>query len=288
MTELQKDEFQILEQVIHVCEQLDITYFLVCGSALGAAKYQGFIPWDDDVDIGLPREDYKIFCREAPHLLDNRYFVQNVDSEPQFPMIYSKVRDRNTTFIESTVSQIQMNHGVYVDVFPLDGYPQQELQQKELEQKKNRYKLMLLCCFKMGKNVKLRTKLFIKIMKCLKVDRKSQAYILKINELISSYSIDDAHIWCNHGNWQGKLEYAPREQYGNGTWAMFEGLKVRIPERYDEYLTQKYGDWRSELPVEQQVGHHHTEVIDLTRPYTDYVENLPNGHIRIKRKEALG
>ena len=61
----------------------------------------------------------------------------------------------------------------------------------------------------------------------------------------------------------------------------------RVPEKYDEYLTQKYGDWRAELPQEQQVGHHYAEVIDLTRPYTDHIEKLNNGEISIKRNEEI-
>lgn len=103
----------------------------------------------------------------------------------------------------------------------------------------------------------------------------------KLEKTISAFSTGSSQIWCNHGNWQGKAEYAPREQYGDGAWATFEGLRVRIPEKYDEYLTQKYGDWRAELPPEQQVGHHFAEVVDLTRPYTDYVKKLPNGKITI-------
>lgn len=108
-----------------------------------------------------------------------------------------------------------------------------------------------------------------------------------ILNIIFYYSTETSAIWCNHGNWQGKLEYAPKEQYGDGTWATFEGLKVRIPEKYDEYLTQKYGDWRAELPAEQQVGHHYAEVIDLNRPYTDYIVPLGKRKIRLKTAEEL-
>ena len=68
MTELQEIEFGLLQQFLSVCEQLNLTYYLVCGSALGAVKYGGFIPWDDDIDVALPRKDYEIFCREAPRI----------------------------------------------------------------------------------------------------------------------------------------------------------------------------------------------------------------------------
>ena len=77
MTELQKTELKILKTVIDICDRLGIGYFLVCGSALGAAKYQGFIPWDDDVDLGMYREDYEKFCEIAPALLPSYYFLQN-------------------------------------------------------------------------------------------------------------------------------------------------------------------------------------------------------------------
>ena len=91
------------------------------------------------------------------------------------------------------------------------------------------------------------------------------------DELFSSYPIEDSKLWCNHGNWQGIREYAPAEQYGKGTFAEFEGLKVRIPRKYDEYLTQKYGDWRADLPEDQKVGHHYCIVCDTERSYKEYI-----------------
>ena len=77
MTDLQTIEVGLLKQFISVCEKLKLTYYMVCGSALGAAKYEGFIPWDDDIDVALPREDYEIFCSEAPKILPEWCFLQN-------------------------------------------------------------------------------------------------------------------------------------------------------------------------------------------------------------------
>lgn len=87
MTELQEIEFGLLQQFLSVCEQLNLTYYLVCGSALGAVKYGGFIPWDDDIDVALPRKDYEIFCREAPRILPEWCFLQNYHSEPQYYLL---------------------------------------------------------------------------------------------------------------------------------------------------------------------------------------------------------
>ena len=84
---------------------------------------------------------------------------------------------------------------------------------------------------------------------------------------------ETSKLWCNYGNWQGKLEYAPKWHYGQGTEAVFEGMTVRIPENYDAYLTQKYGDWRSDPPEEKQKTHHHSTIIDVEKSYTYYFEN---------------
>ena len=73
------------------------------------------------------------------------------------------------------------------------------------------------------------------------------------------------------------MEYAPREQYGDGVMMTFEGVPVRVPQLYDAYLTQKYGDWRADPPKEQQIGHHFYERMDLERPYTEYIKRVVRG-----------
>lgn len=282
MNDLQKTEFEILKTVTEICDRLDITYFLVCGSALGAAKYGGFIPWDDDIDIGMYREDYQKFCEIAPSLLTSCYFLQTYRTDPLFPSIYAKVRDIRTTFIEKTVSELDINHGAYIDIFPLDGYPKRKRESILLEYKKKINILKLHCVYKFNSEQSFKSKCFFTAERILGFHKRTNKIVGKYEKLISQYSIEDSELICNHGNWQGKLEYAPKWHYGEGVWATFEGLKVRIPENYDAYLTQKYGDWRADLPEEQKQGHHYYEIMDLERPYTDYIEKLPNGKIKLK------
>ena len=111
---------------VQICDRLQMEYFMLCGSALGAIKYGGFIPWDDDIDVGLYREDYERFCKEAPMLLPKKFFLQNYASDPDFPAIYSKLRDSSTTSIEKSVAKLPINHGISIDIFPLDGYPKKK------------------------------------------------------------------------------------------------------------------------------------------------------------------
>ena len=265
MTELQNAEFQILCELDRICRKLEIPYFLVCGSALGAVKYGGFIPWDDDIDVGMYREDYERFCREAPALLPGNLFLQNFRTDPAFPQIFSKLRNSDTTYIEKSAAKLPIHHGIFVDVFPLDGYPKGKLGAKWLEFCKRLLGSMLLAAFDLPE-VGAR-----KLWRTLGLQKKSRTVAAMLDRLLRRCRVEGSRWVCNHGNWQGVLEYAPAWHYGNGAEASFEGLTVHIPEHYDAYLRQKYGDYTADLPPEKQVGHHTCSVLDCSRPYTDYL-----------------
>lgn len=285
MNSLQKIEFDMLKEVIRICEELNLRYYLVCGSALGAAKYSGFIPWDDDMDVGIFREDYEIFLQKAQEMLPNHLFLQNYHTDIAFPHVFSKIRNSNTTFIEKSVADLPINHGIYIDIFPLDGYPKDGKYQLKLERKKRSLQKKLSCVFTFSRSKKAMIGMYFRRM--LGYHRTTVKILEEYTQEIARYTIKDSDIICNHGNWQGKLEYAPKEQYGKGTMVKFEGLTVRIPEDYDAYLTQKYGDWRADLPEEEQKGHHNYEICDLNHSYVDYIEKLPNGKIRLKKSSNI-
>lgn len=270
MNELQQKEFEILKCFIQICEKLNLTYYLVCGSALGAVKYKGFIPWDDDVDVALPREDYEIFCEKAGEFLPNGLFLQTYKTDKAYPSIFAKIRNSNTAYFEKTIAKLPINHGVYIDVFPLDGYPEDKKLQKNLEIKKEYYKLLISSVFESDCSFKV--KVLRKIFRFFGVHKRTAKILAKYEKMISAYPTENSELICNHGNWQGKLEYAPKEHYGMGASASFEGLQVRIPEKYDEYLAQKYGDWRADIPADEQVGHHLYSLLDLNKSYTEYIK----------------
>ena len=269
MTELQKLEFDMLREVLRISGLLGIKCFLVCGTALGAVKYKGFIPWDDDIDVGMFREDYDRFCKEAPKYLSEPYFLQNSDTDPAYPLIFAKLRNSYTTYIESSIKTLNINHGVYIDIFPLDLYPVKKSSQHLLEIKKWYYTHLLATVYDTKRT--LPGEVIRRFNLMLGVDKRIPKIIKKYEKALSAFNGTDSQTVCNHGNWQGKLEYADKSQYGNGANALFEGLAVTVPEKYDEYLTRKYGDWHSDPPKEEQKGHHLYEIVDLEHPYTDYI-----------------
>ena len=285
MNQLQQVQFDMLCELTRVCNELDLRYFLVCGSALGAVKYKGFIPWDDDIDVGLPRRDYEIFIEAAKTMLPANLFLQNFHTEVNFPQIFSKIRNISTTFIEASVSRLDICHGSYIDLFQLDEYPAAKDQQLWVEMQKRLLMGKLSTAFCSPKRG--RAAVWGALGKMCHYEHRLSEISSELEQSLLSWKGSPSNLICNHGNWQGRLEYAPREQYGDGAWATFEGLRVRVPEKYDEYLTQKYGDWRAELPKEQQMGHHFAQVVDLCHPYTDYIEKLPNGRIRVRKPAGL-
>lgn len=271
MNALQKKELEILKAFVEVCAQLNLRYFLVCGSALGAKKYNGFIPWDDDIDVGMFREDYERFASEAQELLPDYLFFQSFKTDPAYPQIFGKLRDSRTTFIEKTAAALPINHGVYIDIFPLDGYPATRLAQYHLEARKRCYKSLLSCAFdteRSGWN-----KVVYYLAQLFRYQKRSAKIAERYEKMIKRYPLTGSKLICNHGNWQDKLEYAPSEQYGNGIQAKFEGLDVYLPEKTDDYLTQKYGKWREELPEDQKEPHHYAVIVDLEKSYKEYFES---------------
>ena len=110
-----------------------------------------------------------------------------------------------------------------------------------------------------------------KIFRALGFHKRTAKALSKLDGLISKYSAKDSEIWCNHGNWQGEKEYAPRWHYGKGKIMTFEGLNAVIPENYDAYLTQKYDDWQREIPENEQKSHHNVLIFDTKKSYNSYI-----------------
>ena len=276
MNQLQQTEFEILKAFDRVCTQLGLPYFLVCGSALGAVKYGGFIPWDDDIDVAMYREDYEVFLREAQPLLPEALFLQNYRTEAAFPQIYSKLRNSNTTYIEKSAAKLPIHHGVFIDIFPLDGYPEGTLSRCILEIKKRVYVSMLNSAYSVPHRAV--GKIACGVWKALGVERNIPAVVRRFERMVTRYPAAGSQILCNHGNWQGKLDYFPAPCFGGGAWKTYEGLPVRVPEQYHTYLTQKYGDYVQDPPAQQQAGHHYYTVCDCDYPYTNYTDTMEGKH----------
>lgn len=269
---IKKIELDMLRAFIGICNRLNIEYYLLGGTMLGAVRHHGFIPWDDDIDVGIFRDDYELFISKAQSYLPDYYFLQNIYTDPECMINFTKIRDSRTTFIETSTKSKKMNHGVYIDIFPLDFYPDDENDRASIRKKKRIISRRLYKEYTLPKELKSGfAKELIKnvegILLSMKYPRSIDA--LLENERLNKAFSKGKYIANYCGAW-GQKEIVPKEWYGKGEKAVFEGIEVCIPQRFDKWLSQVYGDYMKLPPVEKRKSHHYTEVVDLQKPYTEY------------------
>ena len=119
LQKLHQVELEIMDEIHRLCIKHHISYFLDSGSALGAVRHGGFIPWDDDIDIGMLRDDYERFLEVAKHELDNRFYLHTNETDPNYLLFFAKIRKNNTQFRVEGDEQYA-HHGIWVDIFPFD------------------------------------------------------------------------------------------------------------------------------------------------------------------------
>ena len=273
---LKEKEFEMLKHFISICEKYNLRYFLIGGSCLGAVRHNGFIPWDDDIDVGMPRDDYDKFLDIAQNELPENLFLQNHCMDKEYPMSFSKIRNSDTTFIEKSLQKCNINHGIYIDVFPLDGFTSNRVKKAFFIIKKYllSFRISYLFVFEKKKLPKCTFRHFVKkavklISRIIYPDIKKA--VLKRDKHYRKYKYDSSQLIANHSSPWEQREVMPKEFYGNGIDGIFEGIKVKLPQDYDAYLTALYGDYMKFPPEEQRVGHHYHTVIDCNKSYKEYV-----------------
>ena len=264
LQQLKEVELEMFKAFISVCEQLGLRYYLLGGTLLGAVRHKGFIPWDDDIDVGMPRADYEIFLEKAQALMPAPYFVQNLRTEKTCPFNFCKIRNSNTTYLESSVAHLPINHGVFIDIFPLDGYPTKQ-------EEKAFFRTNTLLSWRI-QNVfggPVKKPWWKKLISVLLMPISVEQAVQKRETLYCSAS--NTEKTANYSGAWGAKEIVPTEWYAEGCEVEFEGLAVRAPKEYDKWLTQVYGDYMQLPPEEKRVGHHYVDVFDLNASYVEYV-----------------
>ena len=252
------------------CVDNNLKYYALGGTMLGAIRHKGFIPWDDDIDVGMPRDDYNKFIELTCNKKFGKYIVESIyDNNPDYYYGYSKLYDTSTTLIEKT--RINIKRGIYIDLFPLDGICNDEKAiNKTYLPIYNRYQLIVArSCAILARRSKLKN-LVIVIARLIPTwiinDKK---LIINIDKMCSKHSFDKCNYVGNLlGNW-GKKEIMPREVFGNPILYKFENIEIFGVEEPDEYLKLLYNDWKKLPPVEKQVSLHDAIDMDLNKSYLE-------------------
>ena len=254
LRKLQHTELNILHTFIEICEKKNFRYFILGGTLIGAVRHKGFIPWDDDIDVGMPRADYEKFLQQGPALLPKKYFLQSYHSEAHSPWPFAKLRDTTTIYKEREVSNLPVQQGVWIDVFPIDWcnlktYWLIATIQRMLA---NRVGTRFVGSKRLARRI---LGLFSPLL-CPSW-HKAVAWQDKLGQLRKR---DTGYMGNLFGRY-GRKEIVPTSWFDQPAYLEFEGLKVAAPKEYHQYLTQIYGDYMKLPPKEKQVSLHATTEI---------------------------
>ena len=262
--ETKKIELNILISIREFCKENGIRYYLTGGSLIGAVRHSGFIPWDDDIDIIMPRKDYMHFIEIFPQEGLNGYKLLSPYTENDCCIVFSKVYDPHTVKMDKEVEKKYWKYGVDVDIFPTDGVPEREKDKQQFfkQQYKDFHIFLALVggfCFS-GNLLKVVAKyiftMIIKFMGKLGIINANRI-CLRINDRARQYDVDECQeIAMSIFPHYGKREITNRDRFLRQVELPFENELFTAPGNYDEFLTSLYGDYMKLPPIDKQKTHH--------------------------------
>lgn len=275
MEEQKQLALAILKSVADYCDKQGLRYYLAYGTMLGAVRHKGFIPWDDDIDIMMPRDDYNKFLNEYNGYNDI-YRVCSIEKDDSYPYTMAKVFDQRTKLIDFTLWKQYKYAGVFVDIFPIDGLPSKAEEQESLFNHQQFLNLLVHgSCMKYtfshhyvdskepGAKIKALSRTISKFAAItLMHPLSTQKLVKKINQEACKYSFETSDnvsvlIDCASGN---KREVMPKEIFKNPRLYQFEHYQFKGVDDYDFYLTHLFHNYMEMPPVDWRLPHHNFQV----------------------------
>ena len=269
----------MLLDVVNICDRNGITYYLSSGTLLGAVRHNGFIPWDDDIDVVLHREDYnKLKHLAKKGVFSTPYFFQNPNTDIGFPKGYCRLRNSDTTEIPIMDVYEKCNHGVFIDIFPLDNIPDNVLlykkqlgKMKKIRSIMNAYSRYHSGVGAMGGSGKEKIAYsLISVLFKLNILKMPTLYD-KYDKIASKFSdISTKRVGTIAGTFDNERFIFDSKLWDAKTILIpFEDIKVPIPESYDEILKNSYGNYMT--PKREKTNHGET-FFSVAVPYKLFIE----------------
>lgn len=262
LKEIQKIELSLLKAFHKVCEENNLKYFLIGGTLLGAVRHKGFIPWDDDIDVGMPREDYELLLQNADKWFPSDYKLRNWKNTVDYPYNFAKLEDQNTILVENFYRHLtKRKSGIYIDVFPFDGISSNPVLSKlhfYLNYILKSYLIPYLYIEKANIPCKTSIKQLLKYIMVSfiqkKLSKKKSHYffdkILKIKPYKNSTNtINFLGAW-------GYRELTSKDILEKEINLVFEKNNFKAFKDFDIYLSRIYDNYMKLPPINKRVSHH--------------------------------
>lgn len=289
MKELTKEELtqwksiviDILREFHKICKENNLRYFACGGTAIGAVRHKGIIPWDDDIDVSMPRPDYERLIEICSSRDMGNYELVTPENTENYPLPFLKLCRKDTTLIEESDTPCVI--GVFMDIFPLDGTSPDKTEAATLKRRYDRIRNKLEAISTRNTFIEYISLLkdshewgrfVVKTMGFFLRNRMRRMFMKILNDISEKYPFESAENLIVYAGSYGEREVMPRSFCeGKDIEMPFENVKVMMPSGYEEYLTRIYGDYMQLPPKEKQVSHHYHAVVDMQR--------------RLTKKEAL-
>ena len=261
MQQIQQESLKILDVISALCDRLGLRYYLAYGTLIGAIRHQGFIPWDDDIDIMMPRQDYLAlltYLQEHPEEVAPLEVFSNYNC-PDYPYMITRIS--NSHYVLDVHNEKPFGLGLFIDIYPLDGMGNTEEEYTALKTKATRYSSL---CFLSTRlrcekgNTKSRLKRLVKYPAWLfaKLYGKKRC-MHALEAMAKNCSYDDSqYIGCLVWGSDGVKAVFPKEWFAASVDVPFEGRSYRAPVGYDQVLRRLYGDYMQLPPEKDRIAHH--------------------------------
>ena len=272
LKQLQNKSLEMAKYVVNFCKERNIRVFFFAGSLLGAVRHNGFIPWDDDIDMNFPAPDFERFVEAWEKEADKeRYSLCLQTKNYNDHTLSGSIRDNNTTFITDSTVDLDVNQGLAIDIEPLHACPKTKLGQK--------LQLILAAgrsLFKAGRvparqssGIKTASKILLGIFK----STGSRYFIWHTLEkwaTTTDRKYEDAEYVREFTMFPFITWLYPRKWYDSTEWVRFEDTEVPVPVGAREYLTKRYGNYMGLPPEKDRRPEHRIVFMDLDTPYKEY------------------
>lgn len=260
---IQSIQLELLVKLDSICKKYKINYFLFGGTLLGAIRHQGFIPWDDDIDVCMLRNDYERFigiCTQNE--LGCKYFLQNNLTDKSSIIQFSKLRRNNTVMEMSNEVSASSHKGIWIDIFPLDNVSEDPKKQKKQYRDFNFFYTILTSRVKsrastassFSKRIARFSMFFLnKFISKKTLDKKLHKIMCRYDDYQSIYV---NHLSNGTGGNRMKRFLMKKSYFDSAVPALFEGKLFPCPSNYKEILTTCYGDYMSLPPENERTSHH--------------------------------